>query len=86
MTSRTCIRRVVIAPLVAVSVAVLIAGNACCGCDEDGCANIWVCTSVVLSQITSCCGFGSGQATCSGGSWQVTCQEGGFCTEGGGPS
>jgi hypothetical protein len=56
-------------------------GNACCGgpaggpCDQQGCDNNWICTGVVLNEISSCCGMGSGAATCNEGDWCVDCDE-----------
>jgi hypothetical protein len=61
-------------------------GNACCGsennCDDEGCGNNWVCTYVVLDEISNCCGMGDGEATCNCNSscaWCVSCDGGGSC-------
>jgi hypothetical protein len=57
--------------------------NACGGCDEGGCGNNWVCTGVILGQLSDCCGAGSGRAVCKGGTFCVTCDAGGSCGCGG---
>jgi len=74
------LRAIVAAALCIVGVVALGDSNVCCGCDPpEACGANYLCAYVVLSQLTGCCGIGSGQATCDGGQWCVRCNAGGAC-------
>jgi len=70
---------------VAIMAVLMLDGNACCPYCE-GCDDNWVCAAVILSEISGCCGTGSGVATCkSDATFCVRCQGSGTCNCGGGP-
>lgn len=67
----------------ALTAVLMLEDNKCCPWCE-GCDNNWVCAEVILSEITECCGIGSGTTTCkTDGTFCVRCTAGPTCNCGG---
>lgn len=60
--------------LVAVASVVLAAdGTACCGCDEEGCTNLFTCNQIIVELNHDCCGISGGTSSCNDGDWCTFC-------------